>query len=52
MNFLKGKLTYIVAGITGIWAITGFFLGQLGTEEAGVLILASLGTFGIRRAIN
>lgn len=51
MKILNGKLTYLVAAITGVWAIVGFFLGQIDTEQAGMLILAALGTFGIRRAI-
>lgn len=50
-NLLKGKLTYTVAAITGLWAVVGFFLGQLGAEQAGMLILAALGTFGVRRAL-
>lgn len=49
---MKGKLTYVVAAATGIWAAVGFFLGQLEPEQAGMLILASLGTFGVRRAIG
>lgn len=49
---LKGKLTYIVSAVTIIWAVTGFFLGTLDSESAGVLILAGLGTFGVRRAIK
>ena len=52
MNFLRGKLTYTVAAITLIWAVVGFFLGQLGAEQAGALVLAALGTFGIRRALD
>ena len=51
MNILKGNLTYLVAVITFLWAITGFFLGTLPPEQAGALILASLGTFGVRRAL-
>lgn len=50
-TILKGKLTYIVAGITAVWAITGFFIGQLDAEAAGTMVLAALGTFGIRRAL-
>lgn len=51
MNFLKGKLTYLVAGISFLWAITGFLLGYLDGPNAGAIILASLGVFGIRRAL-
>lgn len=49
---LKGKLTYIVAAVTGLWAVVGFFLGQLETEQAGMLILGALGAFGVRRSIK
>lgn len=52
MTILKGRLTYIVAAVTALWAITGFFLGQLDPTAAGEMILAALGTFGIRRALN
>ena len=51
LNLFKGKLTYTVAAITGVWAIVGFFLGQLDPNTAGGLILGALGTFGIRRAL-
>ena len=49
---LSGKLTYAVAAVTAIWAIIGFFLGNLDASTAGGMILAALGTFGVRRAIK
>lgn len=52
LNLFKGKLTYTVAAITALWAVVGYFLGQLEPENAGMLVLAALGTFGIRRALN
>ncbi len=52
MTILQGKLTYIVAGVTVVWAIIGFFLGQLDAQTAGTMVLAGLGTFGVRRAIS
>lgn len=48
---LQGKFTYIVAGATAVWAIAGFFLGHLDAQTTGTMLLAALGTFGIRRAI-
>lgn len=51
MELLKGKLTYLVAATTVLWAIAGFFLGTLDGETVAALILAGLGTFGIRRAL-
>lgn len=48
---LQGKVTYIAAGVTAIWAIVGFFLGHLDAQTTGTMILAALGTFGLRRAI-
>jgi len=49
---LNGKLTYIVAGINALWAIYGYFTGNLDGQVAITMILASVGTFGIRRAIS
>lgn len=49
---LKGKLTYLVAGVTALWAIVGYFLGNLDASTTGAMILTALGTFGVRRAIN
>lgn len=51
MDFLKGKVSYIVAGVTILWAIVGFFLGNLDMNQASAMVLAGLGVFGIRRAI-
>lgn len=52
MNVLKGNLTYIVAGVTALWAIVGLILGQLDATQVSALLLAALGTFGVRRAIG
>ena len=51
LNLFKGKLTYAIAAATGIWAVVGFFLNLIDAPTAGNLILASLATFGIRRAL-
>jgi len=51
MNFLKGYLTYIVAGVTALWAVVGFFLGLLEPEVTGTLLLGALSVFGLRRAL-
>lgn len=51
MNFLKGKLTYLTATTTFVWAVVGFFLGHLDPQVAGSLILGALAVFGIRRAL-
>ena len=51
LNFFEGKLTYTVAALTGLWAVVGFFLNLIDAPTAGNLILASLATFGIRRAL-
>lgn len=52
MELLKGKLTYLVAAATVVWAIAGLVLGTLDGQTATTLVLAGLGTFGIRRAIK
>lgn len=49
---MKGKLTYSVAAVTALWAIVGFFLGNLDAQQAGMMVLGALGTFGVRRAIQ
>lgn len=49
---LKGKVTYSVAILAIIWAIVGLVIGQLDGATAGNIILASLATFGLRRAIK
>ena len=48
---MNGYLTYTVAAVTAVWAIVGFFLGHLDAQTSGTMILAALGTFGIRRAL-
>lgn len=51
MTFLKGKLTYIVAGLNLLWAIYGYFQGFIDGTTATTMILASVAVFGIRRAL-
>lgn len=49
---LDGKKTYIVAGLTILYAIVGLLIGQLQVSQAIELILAGLGGIGIRSAIS
>ena len=49
---MKGKLTYTIAVVTGLWAIVGYFLGTVDATTASQMVLAALGTFGLRRAIS
>lgn len=49
---VQGKFTYIVAGVTALWAVVGYFLGNLDAVTAGQMVLAALGVFGVRRAID
>lgn len=49
---MNGKLTYTVAAITALWAVVGYFLGNLDASTTGAMVLTALGTFGLRRAIN
>ena len=55
MKFLlklgKGKLTYLVALLTLIWAVAGWQLGLLSPELALDHALAALAIFGVRRAL-
>lgn len=51
MNYLKGKKTYIIAGVTIIWAIVGASMGYMEPQEAFNLVLAALGAAGLRNAL-
>jgi len=51
LNFLEGKKTFVVAALLVIYAIAGYFTGNLTVNEAlQVLGLGSLGA-AIRKAI-
>lgn len=52
MNFLKGKLSYILAALAILGAGSGYVLGFITGEQALTMIWAGLGLFGIRRAIS
>ena len=52
MNILKGKLTYILAGLAILGAIAGYLMGTLDQKTATEMIWAGLTVFGIRRAIQ
>jgi len=52
LTFLKGKLTYFVAGVIVVWAFVGYFSGNHDWEAASKLLFEGLAVFGIRRAIT
>lgn len=51
MSFLKGKKTYIVAGLIVIYVIVGLILGDMPKEKAIELVLESMGLAGLRHAV-
>lgn len=50
--FLSGKKTYIIAGLTLIYAVIGVVLGQFDTNAAIQLVLASGAIAALRAAIK
>jgi len=52
MTFLRGKLTYIVAIVSVLWAIFGFFMGYITSEQTFAIVMASLAIFGIKRKLD
>jgi hypothetical protein len=51
-TFLRGRLTYIVAGTGIVSAMLMFAAGTIDQTTLFVLLNANLAVFGIRRAIN
>lgn len=51
MNLLKGKLTYLLAGLAVITGLLGLVFQTMDMETATAVIWSGLVVFGIRRAI-
>lgn len=51
LDKLKGNKTYIVAGISIVWAIAGAVLGYMEPSESMNIVLAALAAAGLRNAI-
>lgn len=51
-EMLKGKKTYLVAGVMFMYAISGLILGHLTSDQAFQVIMAALATAGIRHGIT
>jgi len=51
-NFMKGYLTYVLAGLMVALGVLGFLTGMIDHEQALTMIWAGLAVFGLRRAIN
>lgn len=47
MEWLKGKKTFIAAGIVAVVGVVGFFLGQLDLTHAGLVIGFAAGMVGL-----
>lgn len=52
MNIGKGYLTYTLAALAVVGAISGYFLGFIEQEIAIQILWAGLAVFGLRRAIK
>mgnify|MGYP001574829660 CR=1 FL=1 len=52
MNFLKGKLTYLLAVSAVSWGVTGYLMGWTDVDTAMKVIWVGLDAFGLRRAVN
>ena len=52
MNFMKGRLTYILAVIAIEWGVVGYTFGWADNEIALAAVWSGLAAFGLRRAIK
>jgi hypothetical protein len=52
INWLKGKKTYIVAGIGVVFAVAEYWAGALNVTDAAYAILGSLGLGTLRSGVN
>lgn len=49
---LPGKKTYLIAGAIVLYAATGYFLGNIGQDEALKLIFEGLGLSALRAGVK
>ena len=49
---MDGKKTYVVAVLMIVYAIAGYFLGNLDTNAAGTVLLQGLGLAALRHGIS
>jgi hypothetical protein len=52
MSSLSGYKTYIVCAIAIIYAVAGFYTGNLDANAAFQVVLTALGAAGIRHGIS
>lgn len=52
LDFLKGKKTYIAAGLMVVYSLSGLILGHVEPAEAWALMLEAFAVFGIRNALK
>ena len=48
----SGKKTFLVCGVTLVYAVVGWYLKKLGAEEAVNLVLAALGGASLRAGMQ
>lgn len=52
ISFLQGKKTYLVALVAIIYAVSAYFTGHIGFENATQLVLGALGIGALRNGIS
>jgi hypothetical protein len=52
IQLLSGKKTYIMAGLTVVWALVGLFLGKIDPNTFINYLLAAGTVVGFRSALN
>lgn len=52
LDKINGYKTYLVVALAAVWAIVGVMLGYLTVEQAVTIVLAALGTGGLRSAMK
>ena len=51
MTILKGKLTYVLAGLAIAWGVVGYITGWTDQATALNTVWIGLAAFGLRRAM-
>ncbi len=52
LNVIDGNKTYLVAGLTVVWAVVGLYLGKVDFVTFINYLLAAGAVFGFRSALN
>lgn len=52
MGILKGKKTYITAGLAVVYAVSGYFLGEMTWAEVMPWVMGALGGASLRNSVG